>query len=238
MTIQAPILTVDPNGTKETVREIFDKWAPEYDRDSQQVTLEFARSRLYEVIQLREGTAVLDVSCGTGNTLLKLSELSLYREFAQVRLEGIDLSAKMIKVARLKAGLLPNVSFEVGDAEAIPAEENSFDYVLSSAAFHWYPNPLRSLREGLRVLRPGGQMIIVDKAFVGAIALSRRIQMALGLYKPRPELLKLYFPSQIEALFKEAGFVNIETRYHKAPFLVPVTLPVVTMIGTKPAPAA
>lgn len=85
--------------------------------------------------------SVLDAGCGTGSILEMLQ-----RDYPDARYTGIDLSSKMIEVAKRKA--LPGVTFLQGDCENLPFEANSFDAVLCSQSFHHYPRPMDfSLRE-------------------------------------------------------------------------------------------
>ena len=98
---------------------------------------------------------VLDVGCGTGAVL----EL-LHGEYPEKHLTGLDLTPRMIDVARAKQ--LENVCFVVGDAEALPFESQSFGAVLCSNSFHHYPHPEKFFSEAARVLRPGGRLILRD----------------------------------------------------------------------------
>ena len=66
----------------------------------------------------------------------------------------------MIKVAQAKE--LSNTKFLVGDSENLPFAEESFDAVICSNSFHHYPNPAAFLAGALRVLRPGGRLILRD----------------------------------------------------------------------------
>lgn len=98
---------------------------------------------------------VLDVGCGTGAVLELLNG-----EYPNKRLVGLDLTPGMIDVARAKQ--LDNVRFVVGDAEALPFGSQSFDAVLCSNSFHHYPHPEKFFSEAVRVLRPGGRLILRD----------------------------------------------------------------------------
>lgn len=99
--------------------------------------------------------AVLDVGCGTGAVLALLHE-----KYPDRRYVGLDLTPEMIEVARTKVA--PGMEFVVGDAENLPFHEASFDAVLCSNSFHHYPNPAAFLAGALRVLRPGGRLILRD----------------------------------------------------------------------------
>lgn len=99
--------------------------------------------------------AVLDVGCGTGAVLALLHE-----KYPDRRYVGLDLTPEMIEAARTKVA--PGMEFVVGDAENLPFDEASFDAVLCSNSFHHYPNPAAFLAGALRVLRPGGRLILRD----------------------------------------------------------------------------
>ncbi|WP_321971834.1 class I SAM-dependent methyltransferase [Paratractidigestivibacter sp.] len=98
---------------------------------------------------------VLDVGCGTGAVI----EL-LHQKFPEARYTGLDLTPAMIDAAAAKE--LSNCEFVVGDAENLPFADASFDAVLSSNSFHHYPNPGAFFAGALRVLRPGGRLILRD----------------------------------------------------------------------------
>lgn len=113
--------------------------------------------QMLEELELEPFEDALDVGCGTGAVL----EL-LHARYPSKHLTGLDLTPGMIDVARAKQ--LDNVSFVVGDAEALPFEPRSFDAVLCSNSFHHYPHPERFFAEVARVLRPGGRLVLRDYA--------------------------------------------------------------------------
>jgi ubiquinone/menaquinone biosynthesis C-methylase UbiE len=100
---------------------------------------------------------VLDVACGPGRLTLDLAP--------HVRsITGLDLTPGMLDQARaaLAESGLDNVTFQKGDAMAMPFSEASFSIVVSSAAFHHFEAPDRVLAEMARVCRPGGRIVISD----------------------------------------------------------------------------
>ena len=110
----------------------------------------FVGELLCEAADLRAGQRVLDVACGSGNVAL-----SAARRFCDA--VGIDYVPALIERARERASAerLP-ASFEVGDAEALPLENASFDVVLSVFGVMFAPDQERAAAELVRVCRPGG----------------------------------------------------------------------------------
>jgi ubiquinone/menaquinone biosynthesis C-methylase UbiE len=94
---------------------------------------------------------VLDLGTGTGEAALFCA-----REFPRASVRGIDLSERMIQLARAKVGLDPEgrIAFKVADASSLPYEEDSFDLITQV-------NMPPFFGEVARVLRPGGHVVVV-----------------------------------------------------------------------------
>jgi ubiquinone/menaquinone biosynthesis C-methylase UbiE len=112
---------------------------------------------------------ILDIGCGRGAVLLMAAKL-----IPRGRALGIDLwktsdqSGNALEVtsqnARLE-GVADRVDLRTGDMRALPFEDESVDVILSSLAIHNVPDAngrARAIDEAVRVLRPGGRMLIVD----------------------------------------------------------------------------
>ncbi|MDO4784535.1 MAG: methyltransferase domain-containing protein [Propionibacteriaceae bacterium] len=103
----------------------------------------------------RASGEVLEVGVGTG------ANLGYYA--TEVRLTGLDWSSGMLNIARDKAERLTRpVELRQGDASELPFEDASFDAVVASFVLCSVPDPRAALREGLRVLRPGGRLLLAD----------------------------------------------------------------------------
>ncbi len=124
------------------------------------------RRAVCEMADLQPGEHVLDVGCGTGTLALVAKE----RVGAAGQVCGIDPAPKQIAHARRKAADrgLP-VEFSIGVIEAITYPDRSFDVVLSTMMMHHLTDDLkrRGLAEIVRVLKPGGRLLIVDMKGMG-----------------------------------------------------------------------
>jgi ubiquinone/menaquinone biosynthesis C-methylase UbiE len=92
------------------------------------------------------GRNVLDVCCGTGNLAIAIMARS-------GEATGIDFAPTMIEIARTK---VPGATFQVGDAEALPFPDQSFDVALCSFGLWHMSEPDMALAEAARVLKQGG----------------------------------------------------------------------------------
>ncbi len=98
---------------------------------------------------------VLEVAIGSG------LNISYYPD--HVRLTGIDLTPEMLGLAERRSSELGrNVDLREADAHVLPFETSTFDSVVCTYSLCNIPDPQRAIREMSRVLRPGGQLILVD----------------------------------------------------------------------------
>jgi phosphatidylethanolamine/phosphatidyl-N-methylethanolamine N-methyltransferase len=150
---------------KTAVEKAYDRWAPVYDLVFGPV---FERGRRAAIAATdRIGGRILEVGVGTGISLPDYSRTS--------RLFGVDISAQMLAKARERVTELElsNVEgLEVMDAEHLKFPDASFDVVVAQYVITAVPNPEAALDEFARVLKPGGEIVILSR--VGAEAGLRR----------------------------------------------------------------
>jgi SAM-dependent methyltransferase len=118
------------------------------------------RQRIVQLAELRGDKDVLDAGCGTGLTTLRIAE-----QYPGCRVCGIDLSAKMIEVARADAaerGL--DVDLRVGSITDLPYPDGAFDVVLTNIMFHHLDLVEKRLAvaEIARILKAGGRYVSAE----------------------------------------------------------------------------
>lgn len=144
-------------------------------------TLVDASMRALQAAGVGPGARVLDLGCGTGNAALAAA-----RQGCDV--VAVDPAARLVEVARARANAegLP-VSCLQGDASAIPAGDAAFDAVLSVFAVIFAPDAERAASELLRVVRPGGRVVVTSWTSTGGIAEAGGILMgAMAALAPAP----------------------------------------------------
>jgi phosphatidylethanolamine/phosphatidyl-N-methylethanolamine N-methyltransferase len=150
---------------KQTVTKAYDRWAPVYDLVFGAV---FERGRDAAIAAAeRVGGRILEVGVGTGIALPHYSK--------NCRLCGIDISEQMLRKAQERVtelGLSNVEGLWVMDAERLTFPDDSFDVVVAQYVVTTAPNPEATLDEFARVLKPGGEIILVSR--VGAEAGMRR----------------------------------------------------------------
>ncbi len=108
------------------------------------------KALVFRIAQPRAGERALDVGTGTGNYACALARLGL-------RVTGIDASEAMLSVARAKP---EPVMWQQGSAEHLPCEDASFRLVISVTALEFFADPERAIAEMVRVLAPGGRLVV------------------------------------------------------------------------------
>ena len=144
-----------PSLSHSDVEDAYARWAPIYDRVFTAVMRPGRRAAAAAVNRI--GGRILDVGVGTG------LELPMFGP--QARITGVDLSAPMLEVARKRVadlGLTNVEDLRVMDAMNLEYADASFDAVVAPYVLTVVPDAERTLDEMARVVRPGGEIILVN----------------------------------------------------------------------------
>jgi len=147
-----------PEGKRRYVRALFATIADRYDFIT--VALSYGQDRrwkrrLVEMASPAAGARALDLATGTGDIAFALAARG-------ARVVGLDITPRMIELARAKPHAGPPLRFVVGDMLALPFPDRSFDVVTTGYGLRNVPNLSLAIREIRRVLKPGGRMLSLD----------------------------------------------------------------------------
>jgi SAM-dependent methyltransferase len=106
---------------------------------------------------LQGARTILSVGCGPGVFLREMAEIHPDTEFV-----GVDLSAERIHDAEARLHGVPNARVQIGDAQALPFESGSFDFVFCRFLMEYLPDKQRAVQEMLRICRCGGKILLQD----------------------------------------------------------------------------
>ena len=179
--------------------------------DAHPLTQEIKR-RMSELCPIDAGDRVLDVGCGLGHELARLSE----RVGRRGRAVGIDANPAMIAEARRRAAeaWFPG-QYEVGDAHNLDFPEDTFDLCLTERVLRYLRDPEAAVREMTRVVRPGGSVLAFDfdsdQTIVDATdqSLARRLADVLDAAVPNP-----WIGRQMYGLFRRVGLADVRVVPH------------------------
>ncbi|MBX3023429.1 methyltransferase domain-containing protein [bacterium] len=134
-------------------RRFFDLWARVYDLPVVQRAAYWPiHDAVVAALAERPPRRVLDLGCGTGQLADRLQ-----RAWRGARVTGCDFSAGMLAQARRRSR---RVRWVRGDAQRLPFADRRFDAVVTTEAFHWFPDQRRALAECRRVLAPDGRLLL------------------------------------------------------------------------------
>ncbi|HEY2393209.1 MAG TPA: methyltransferase domain-containing protein [Candidatus Angelobacter sp.] len=155
-------------------------------------------------ISIEKRWNILDVGCGGGRTVGKLAALA-----SQGKVYGIDYSSESVAVAGktnrqwIDAGMVEIVE---GSVSQLPFPEKTFDLVTAVETHFWWPDLPNDMREILRVLKPGGVLLIIGEVYKGA---ETKTAALTEKYLPLSGM-KLLTIDEHRVLYENAGYTEIK----------------------------
>jgi demethylmenaquinone methyltransferase / 2-methoxy-6-polyprenyl-1,4-benzoquinol methylase len=233
-----PIGTRSEGEASARVREMFSRIAPRYDFLNHALSFSLDKvwrrrtARKFRRILRRTDARVLDLCCGTGDLTFALERVRVHeiRDAGAYRfpLIGSDFAQPMLDRARRKgAAHARSTVFTTADALHLPFADASFDLITSAFGFRNLVNYEGGLREIARVLKPGGEVGILEFSEPGAGAMAglfrfyfRRVLPHVGkaisgnkeAYDYLPgSVARFPVPKEITALMRKVGFISVNT---------------------------
>jgi demethylmenaquinone methyltransferase/2-methoxy-6-polyprenyl-1,4-benzoquinol methylase len=190
------------SGTLEEgqVRAMFDRIAGPYDLMNSVMTAGLHhrwRERAVDLARVGPGSRALDVATGTGDLAIELASRG-------ASVVGSDFSEGMLDVARKKSPPTPSLTWEQGNALALPYEDGTFDAATVGFGARNFSDLPQGLREMARVVRPGGRVVVLEITTPQKPPLSTffslwfdRIVPLMGKLAAEPEAYT-YLPSSVK----------------------------------------
>lgn len=198
------------------------------------------RRRLVRATGLEPGMSAIDVATGSGKVAGSVADI--VGTFGHV--VGVDVSQRMIELARSRTADRVELEFIVGDAMALPADDATFDAATIAFGMRNLPDYRRGFGEMLRVVRPGGRVACLEiarpRSLVGRLAglwfdhgvpVAGRLIGEAEAYRYLVESVRGYPPpGEIAELMREVGLVDVTWQ--------PMLFGMITLhAGRRPSPA-
>lgn len=209
----------------EENREMFDRIAKNYDAANRAISMGMDktwRRKTVELLKPFRGGRYLDIGTGTGDLVFEILNQS-----ANVLVDGIDPAQQMLEIAKDKAAhceVGDAVSFLTADALNLPMERDTYDGIVSGFCFRNIENRQAALAEMLRVLKPGGKLVVLEATYPE----KGWVRMGYRLYTPLVPLIGKMLgggaaykylmdsiedfprPETVTDMFCAAGFSNVQ----------------------------
>ena len=214
---------------KEGIRKLFDNIAGDYDRLNHILSLNidksWRRKAVKEIADTAEPLNILDEACGTCDFTIEIAKGAPQGS----KVTGIDLSERMLQIGREKCrkeGI--TAELQTGDCEAMPYDEGTFDRIGVAFGVRNFENLPKGLTEMLRVLKPGGKLVILELSiprnpiirwcyklyFLKILpAIGGWVSGNRGAYEYLPSsVLRFPAPEKFMEMMQEAGFEQVRKK--------------------------
>jgi demethylmenaquinone methyltransferase/2-methoxy-6-polyprenyl-1,4-benzoquinol methylase len=201
---------------RQQVERMFDAIAPRYDLLNHTLSLGidvFWRRKAVSLLKPRKPLFIVDIATGTGDFAYEALKLQ------PQKIIGVDISEGMLTVgrAKMKARDVDSIiELKQGDSENLPFETDSVDAITVGFGVRNFENLEKGLSEILRILKPGGQVVILEPASPSAFPLKQlfnfyfsNILPLIGRLVSRSKEAYEYLPNSVKAFPNGPEFVTI-----------------------------
>ncbi|MBQ9869251.1 MAG: class I SAM-dependent methyltransferase [Ruminococcus sp.] len=173
----------------------FDKKAEKYDDSYEGKLSEKFYTLVIENVELTDGMEVLEMGCGTGTILHRLSQR------CSISGHGIDVEEKMLEQARKKC---PDMEILNCSCDDTPFEDGRFDVIVACMAYHHFPDKDGFSKECARLLKQGGRLYIADPKL--PLPIRKVLNTALDIHKIHG---RIYTADEMTENFTGYGFGKV-----------------------------
>ena len=201
---------------KEEVAQMFNNISANYDFLNHFLSLgidHLWRKRAVKQLQKQQPKVLLDLATGTGDFAIACLKLK------PEKIIGMDISSGMLEVGKQKMkkrAFDKIIDMQLGDSENMPFADNTFDAITVGFGVRNYENLEKGLGEMLRVLKPGGQAVILEFSKPKAFPIkqlfgfySKVLIPLFGKYISKDERAYTYLPESVAAFPEGAAFVGV-----------------------------
>ena len=213
--------------SKKKVEAMFDSIAKDYDALNHVLSLSiyksWRRKALRKIVDAGENPDILDVACGTGDF-----SIAIAKAIGKGHIIGVDISKEMLEVMRqkvLKNKLESIITEQIDDGADLSFASGSFDRVVNAFGIRNFEDRDLGLREALRVLKPGGRLVILELSMPENkmirwfyVFYFFRILPVIGGKVSGDKAAYAYLPASVKAFpdknefmeqMRKAGFINV-----------------------------
>lgn len=138
-------------GSKEYFQDVASQW----DTMRKGFFSDDIREKACSVADVQKGKVAADIGAGTGF----VSEALLHHGLNVI---AVDNSRKMLDQIKKKFGSASNIDYRLGESEKLPIDNDAVDYAMANMFLHHVENPSTAIEEMVRILKPGGKLVITD----------------------------------------------------------------------------
>ena len=136
-------------------KKYFDEVAHQWDNMQQSFFSEDVREKAFSVAGVKKGKIAADIGAGSGF----ISEGLIHKGLKVI---AVDQSEAMLVEMRKKFSSAEGIEYRLVEAEKLPIPDEAVDYVFANMYIHHVESPQEAIKEMVRILKPGGELVITD----------------------------------------------------------------------------
>ena len=136
-------------------KKYFDEVAHQWDNMQQSFFSETVRDKAFSAAGVKKGNIAADIGAGSGFITEGLIGKGL-------KVIAVDQSEAMLEEMRKKFSSAKGIEYRLGEAEKLPIPDGGVDYVFANMYLHHVESPPKAIKEMVRILKPGGGLVITD----------------------------------------------------------------------------